>query len=92
MDQQRKNIIKLEKLIKKNKTFIHRIVVSEEFMNVLLLNADLVKIDDKDIKSENSPDPIRTTYLWDIECVWSFGIKKGCVLEMEDGTYIVLSI
>jgi hypothetical protein len=92
MDQQRKNIIKFSKLISKNKSFIRRILVSEDFMNTLLLHADLVKIDDRDIKSENSPDPIRTTYLWDVECLWSYGIKKGCVLEMNDDTYTVCSI
>jgi hypothetical protein len=100
MNRERKSIIKIKKMIEKNRHNISRIVVSEEFMLQLNNHADLIEMEEKRLrmKSEHSfngvdnssEDYMDFTYLWGVQIYLSDHIIHGAVLEMLDGEFFVL--
>jgi hypothetical protein len=100
MNKKRKNLLKIKTLIEKNKDFIGRIVVSEEFLQLLQDVADMVDIQTKRLKmsmehefngiENKSEDYIDVTFLYGVPCDISTYIVKGAILEMKNGEHIVL--
>lgn len=98
--KEKQSIIKIKKILTKNKHNIARLIVSEEFMLQLNDYADLIEIEEKRLKKRqdhsfdgrenSSEDYMDMTYLWDVPIYLSDHIVHGAVMEMLDGEFFVL--
>lgn len=84
-----KGIKKFIKMLKRSADTIKCIHVSEEFANALKEKAKLLEIDIKEYKKGG--DIFEQYFLFQIPMNFSNIIKKGAVLEMNDGSSIVVT-
>ena len=83
MNKEKKSILKIRTLVKKNSHNVEKLIVSEEFMIQLKSYPELIEMDVVDGEDYDY------TYLWGVPVYLSSNIIHGAVMEMENEEFFI---
>ena len=88
--KEKKAVKNFKIMLEKNQPYIDRIVLSEELIDTLYRNPELVEIDQIKETINEEGDETEVWYLFGIPAVMSIYVLRGCILEMRNGEFVVI--